>query len=61
MTKQKTLWNVVPKSYRSTIDGKKYVLAYSDKYGTMLVPIDSKEAKETWGRYLPKSKSKFLK
>jgi hypothetical protein len=59
--KRKTIWSVVPKDYRSTVKGKKYVLVYSEKYDSMLVPVNSKEAKDTWGKYLPKSKSKFLK
>lgn len=51
MTK-KTIWNSIPKDYRSIKNGKKYVLARDEKYGTMLVPVTSKEAKKTWGKYL---------
>ena len=51
---KKTLWSVVPKSYRSIVKGKKYVLARDKKYGTVLVPVSSSEAKKTWGKYLKK-------
>jgi len=52
--KKKTIWDAVPKDYRSNIKGKKYVLARSKKHGTILTPVNSKEAKETWGKYLGK-------
>jgi len=53
------LWAVVPKDYRSIKDGKKYVLAH-DNSGTVLVPLDSEEARKTWGKYLNK-KTKWKK
>ncbi len=53
------LWNAVPKDYRSIKDGKRYVLA-RDNSGTVLVPLDSPEARETWGKYL-KKKPKWKK
>lgn len=50
--KKKTIWSVVPKSYRSIKNGKKYVLARHKTYGSILVPVTSSLAKKTWGKYL---------
>jgi len=49
--KKKSIWSVIPKDYKSIIKGKKYVLARNGT-GTILVPLNSKEAKKTWGKYL---------
>lgn len=48
----KKIWKTVPKDYRSITYGKKYVLARDNRGGTVLVPVDSKEAKQTWGKYI---------
>jgi len=50
--KRKTIWNVVPKDYKSIVKGKKYVLARKIGGGSVLVPVGSKAARRTWGKYL---------
>jgi hypothetical protein len=50
---KKSIWGVVPKDYRSIKNGKKYVLVMG-KGGTTLVPLNSKEAKKSWGKFLKK-------
>ena len=50
---RKTLWGVIPKDYRSIKNGKRFVLVMG-KSGTTLVPLKSKEAKKSWGKFLKK-------
>ena len=56
MVKRKcTIWSVVPKDYRSTIKGKKFVLINSPK-GTTMVGVNHPLAKKQWGKYIKKCK-----
>jgi len=53
MSTKKTIWSVVPKDYKSIIQGKKFVLVRSPK-GTTMVGVNHPLAKKTWGKHLKK-------